>query len=314
MGVIVAFDILPSRFVFVLDDSSGETIEVTCERPKSSQQLAVDDGTYMRHASADFRDIPMDGLTCSGKRVDLAGIDVGSVVKIKGLIGAFRTERQLSLERIWALHNTNEEVAAWVENGSFISKILNKPWIVSAREIKAAQRKARVRDNENSRGRHPSNEAAAQRKKSRSEKGDLTDSTNQAGRLDRNDRNVSNWVLEKTKHKQREKHKRGHELAGRLGQQCEAEKRVRPKQEDDAASHREAKRMSPGLTCSKAKEVSTCTVQTQQIIRDQGQVEREQAQRQREVDRAERERLFAERKRFSSSNSGVESSNAMKKA
>lgn len=46
---------------------------------------------------------PVDGpvgLTETGRTVDLSGVDVGVVVKVKGGMGVFRGEKQVMLERI----------------------------------------------------------------------------------------------------------------------------------------------------------------------------------------------------------------------
>lgn len=40
------------------------------------------------------------GQTATGHTVDLTGVDIGAVVKIKGGLGVFRGEKQVLLERI----------------------------------------------------------------------------------------------------------------------------------------------------------------------------------------------------------------------
>ena len=40
------------------------------------------------------------GRTTEGNKVDMSGIDLGVVVKVKGGIGSYRGERQIDLERI----------------------------------------------------------------------------------------------------------------------------------------------------------------------------------------------------------------------
>lgn len=42
------------------------------------------------------------GITATGLSIDLAGVDVGSIVKVKGGIGEFRGVRQMTLEKISA--------------------------------------------------------------------------------------------------------------------------------------------------------------------------------------------------------------------
>ena len=97
VGVIVAFDASDYRFTFCLDDSSGQIVEVTCARDRtgitpSANSAAIPPTSAQPPTS--------QGRTLSGISIDLAGFDVGSVVKVKGGVGAFRGERQLELERI----------------------------------------------------------------------------------------------------------------------------------------------------------------------------------------------------------------------
>lgn len=100
MGAIVALDIFVNRWIMILDDSSGATVEITCGRPKSKEPtLPKDDLNGLAKASA-IPDTPTEGTTATGRSIDLTGIDVGTVVKVKGGIGSFRGEKQVLFERI----------------------------------------------------------------------------------------------------------------------------------------------------------------------------------------------------------------------
>ena len=96
IGVVVAFDAHEYRFIMVLDDSSGATIEITCGRPK--EQSA--DANLDTPSTTKYTSNSMIGKTAQGNTVDLTGVDVGSVIKIKGSIGTFRETRQIHLERL----------------------------------------------------------------------------------------------------------------------------------------------------------------------------------------------------------------------
>lgn len=100
-----------------------------------------------------FPDAPTEGLTATGRTIDLRGIDIGSVVKLKGGIGSFRGEKQITLERVSVVHTTNEEAAAWAENAEFRTSVLNVPWVISEEAEKKARRKAEGLDREK-RARH----------------------------------------------------------------------------------------------------------------------------------------------------------------
>ena len=100
VGVIVAFDTLDYRWNFQIDDGSGAAIEVTCprERPSISEPSTTTNTTTAQNNP--FRDLGMKGRTLSGVEIDMLGVDLGAVVKVKGGIGEFRGERTITLERI----------------------------------------------------------------------------------------------------------------------------------------------------------------------------------------------------------------------
>lgn len=104
VGVIVAFDAYPNRVQMTLDDSSGLTIEIFCRKETST--APVTDTTVDRHGAIKLHDLcqqETNGHVCTtneGYKVNLQGIDVGSVVKVKGGISEFRGGKQLTLERI----------------------------------------------------------------------------------------------------------------------------------------------------------------------------------------------------------------------
>ena len=121
------------------------------------------------------------GLTATGRTVDLTGVDIGAVVKVKGGVGVYREEKQVLLERIcmcrevssyllhyfrgrcfgmWAgvqddsdlyrahtalLHSTNDEVLSWAETSAFRRDVLNVPWVINEQDLKRAARKAEGR-------------------------------------------------------------------------------------------------------------------------------------------------------------------------
>lgn len=110
VGVIVAFDVYPTRWIMILDDSSGTTIEMTCRRPGPAKdfepQLPGENVSSIINTS-DARGESMKGITAMGGEVDLNGVDVGTVVKAKGGVGSWRGEKQMLLERICILCLSN---------------------------------------------------------------------------------------------------------------------------------------------------------------------------------------------------------------
>ena len=102
VGVIVALDVYPTRWIALLDDSSGATIEITCARPAPAPTAHNANATSRTGDSTvpSGLDASSKGVTAMGLDVDLSGVDIGIVVKVKGGVRSFRDERQMSLERI----------------------------------------------------------------------------------------------------------------------------------------------------------------------------------------------------------------------
>lgn len=94
----------PARWIIQLDDSSGATIEVVCGRrapapPIGGTKSELPLPAEVRAAVSSSAPLPI-GLTATGRTVDLSGIDIGAVVKVKGGVGVFRREKQVLLERV----------------------------------------------------------------------------------------------------------------------------------------------------------------------------------------------------------------------
>ncbi|KAI4094264.1 MAG: hypothetical protein LQ344_002343 [Seirophora lacunosa] len=130
-----------------LDDSSGLTIDIFCRKATSAATPAVNNTTTVDCPGAitkndDAKPAADDELvftTNEGYKVSLKGVDLGSVVKVKGGISEFRGEKQITLERIALVRTTNEEAGAWAENADFRQKTLSQPWFVSEREEQQAR-------------------------------------------------------------------------------------------------------------------------------------------------------------------------------
>lgn len=156
VGVVVALDFIPNRWLIQLDDYCGATIELTClhQTAVASKTDGKTDLSDKAHLTSRETNIKSDnrredrkqiGVTATGRTVDLTGVDVGAVVKVKGGVGVFRGEKQVLLERISLLHSTNDEVASWAETSAFRRDVLNVPWVVNEQDLKRAARKAEGR-------------------------------------------------------------------------------------------------------------------------------------------------------------------------
>ena len=138
-------------------------------------------------------------MTATGRDVDLSGVDIGTVVKVKGGVGSFREVRQMLLERICRsdefsppfsflllsslatrptgnglnsyeaiIRTTNEEVTAWAENTAFRKEVLDTAWVVGEEEEKRARRKAEGLDRERQRRRRKRREEEERKAKGKS--------------------------------------------------------------------------------------------------------------------------------------------------
>lgn len=113
--MVVALDEFPQRWIMVLDDGSGATLEIVCPRDAttlSKTGAAATEGSAKHGrslagiAGTDGRDAGLVGTTAMGHAISMKGVDLGCVVKAKGGIGEFRDVRQMMLERISACPQT----------------------------------------------------------------------------------------------------------------------------------------------------------------------------------------------------------------
>lgn len=134
------------RWILVVDDGSGATIEVTCLKPQRKgaegeevgvERKVLEEGEWVEEKWA--------------REEIIASLEVGSVIKVKGKIGAFRDVRQIQLERIAVVHHTNAEMLFWEQRTLVKAEILSKPWILSSGKQSRLLRAAEGR-NMNERG------------------------------------------------------------------------------------------------------------------------------------------------------------------
>lgn len=175
VGVIVDFEAYDKRIVLVLDDSSGANIEITCARlpPDSRDKPGKNEANPVKAEKDTPKDNRMIGQTKRGYTVDLTGVDVGSVVKVKGGIGSFRGEKQMTLERLTLVRTTNEEAEAWAQNAAYRRDILSKPWVMSDDDLikfERFERRERRRRREMERERQRRLEGGLRRQTERNER------------------------------------------------------------------------------------------------------------------------------------------------
>lgn len=121
VGVVVAIDEYAGRRIYTVDDSSGACIEC---------MILLSAAGNAGKESAAQSPAPYEG------------IDVGSVVDVKGGLSTFREEKQITIEKMLALRSTEQEVALWEKRSRFRKDVLETPWILRNRDIRRCRKEA----------------------------------------------------------------------------------------------------------------------------------------------------------------------------
>lgn len=132
-GVVVGVsEVFVGRWVLDLDDSSGAGLKVVVDlqwpRSEVGEQLAQDRGTSKAEADKKGEAEPLID------RVKKLG--VGDVVRINGTIETFRGTRQVLVETLAVLKETNEEVRFWEARRKVKIRVLMRPWVLGEDEVK----------------------------------------------------------------------------------------------------------------------------------------------------------------------------------
>ncbi|CAM1501906.1 Fc.00g038900.m01.CDS01 [Cosmosporella sp. VM-42] len=137
VGIVVAVDDYTGRRVYTVDDSSGACIEcmLTIPIPPKEADDVSQKGDPVQKALIEAAKPP----PVPQRYVD---IDVGSVVDVKGGLSIFRDEKQIDIEKLTAVKSTAEEVALWEKKARFRKDVLNKPWVLSNKEIRRCRKEA----------------------------------------------------------------------------------------------------------------------------------------------------------------------------
>ena len=130
VGVVVEVNEFNAKYyLFILDDSSGETLEIVYPRPPGAPTDVTRpvNQVTQQESQLDPDEVELHRL--------LSGVDVGSVLNVKGHITTFRSYRQLRIERIRVLSDTNEEASFWSSMHAFHEAVLSKPWVLTEQDI-----------------------------------------------------------------------------------------------------------------------------------------------------------------------------------
>lgn len=178
VGVVVALDDYDRYRVFTVDDSSGATIDVSYRKPEQVKEQ--DENSYAqlngnvalpKAAAAEASSTKGDGTPDEANALVevVSRVDIGSVVKVKGTINTFRSVRQMTLERLEIIRDTNAEVRFWRQRTQLFVEVLSKPWELSAEEQQRLLREAEgeVEDTKGRAARRAKRAAKQQRREKR---------------------------------------------------------------------------------------------------------------------------------------------------
>ncbi|KAG8531066.1 uncharacterized protein KY384_004423 [Bacidia gigantensis] len=243
-----------------------------------------------------MQEIESKGVGASGGELDLAGVDVGTVVKLKGSIGTWWGNRQIKLERIWILHTTSQEVSAWSETVAFHTDILRKPWMISEEE--------QIRARGGSDGAQRRRKARTSRKSQSNARPQLRTSTKNEGIRFRSEKQWEHEkdvcsgpkvvISEKTGLREAQKRAREEELEKRRLESRQGEN-PQPQVIMNKVVSKPVLRKSSNQV--KAKNEKDLGPELQRFYQDEATFKKEQLRQQRDEDRAERQRLFSKRLR-----------------
>lgn len=159
VGLIVDIELLGNGkyLLLCIDDGSGSTIECKTEVRQAGRQGDAIGTSKVKEqwpstTLVDSLDVHVS-LGTTRIEVEKQAVDIGTVVKAKGTIETFRQQRQLKLERIRIVKDTNEEAQAWKETAAYKIDTLSKPWVLTAAkkaeiDLKLVQEKAKEAEKE----------------------------------------------------------------------------------------------------------------------------------------------------------------------
>lgn len=164
VGIVVSLEEWFERFwLFTIDDSSGSTIDVRCQKPQKS-------GPEQKEVDVKEDDCEKGGMEQVAKLSDevRCKVQIGAVLQIKGTITLFQRSRevrgimatstsandqvkvqaqepptrQIALARVTSLHDTSREIALIEARTRFYRDVLSKQWQLTKRDQQKLHRRA----------------------------------------------------------------------------------------------------------------------------------------------------------------------------
>jgi hypothetical protein len=175
VGLIVARTEITRRTIVTLDDSSGATIDIAVlqqtqpkPKPNSGNNNNISTRTMNQPAEdqADPEQTPWANFTITPKQsqnknptpqqehmtatenepLNIAPLQPGTTIRIKGTLSVFRQNMQINLERFTLVPDTNAEMAFLDERLRFLIEVLSVPWVLTDAEIEGYRVDAEMGD------------------------------------------------------------------------------------------------------------------------------------------------------------------------
>lgn len=146
-GVVVEVnEYNPKYYILILDDSSGETIEIVYPRPFDPEST-VGGPSGGKIVAPLTHSLPSSSSKLDKEEIKihqlLSVVDVGATLKVKGHISTFHDYRQIRLDRVSSISDTNEEARFWSSMREFHDNVLSRPWKPKDEDIAEAKAEAR---------------------------------------------------------------------------------------------------------------------------------------------------------------------------
>lgn len=149
----------------MLDDGSGETIEVVVSKAASldasnrapekvtvAHAQAAEAATKVAVTTAATTDSEPSGSSAQAEMqhvssqtkdpINITDLIPGAVLKAKGTLSTFRSTMQVQLERFALLRETNAEMRFWDEQSRYLVDVLSVPWRLEPDEVEQLRREA----------------------------------------------------------------------------------------------------------------------------------------------------------------------------
>jgi hypothetical protein len=142
VGLVVAIEPYHEHFfLFTLDDSSGETVDVLLWKPRPKANTKLQDQRSDQDAAAEHDDDdPAADKETAALLTTLSTLHIGTTVRAKGTLSSFRGIRQLLLLRLDILPDTASELAHIAARTTFFENVLSRPWVLSPARVAALRR------------------------------------------------------------------------------------------------------------------------------------------------------------------------------